>query len=191
MADETTPTDGAAGAAVDAQKADQPRLILHSQFLQDMSFENPNGSKGFGKDDLAPQVKLNLNVDSRKLGESTYEVALKITGDAVRDGERCFLVEVDYRGVFSLTGAEEKVVHPVLMVEGPRTIFPFARRIVADAVRDGGFPPLMLEPVDFLAVFRQRMAQQRSAEAPAGAEAPTEGSEANGGPAAEVGDTDT
>jgi preprotein translocase subunit SecB len=162
MADQTTPTPDTAAAPAEGQKAEQPRLVLHSQFLQDMSFENQNGSQSFTKGDLSPQVKLNMNVDSRKLGESTYEVALKITGDADQDGERCFLVEVDYRGVFSLTGADENVVHPVLMVEGPRTIFPFARRIVADAVRDGGFPPLMLEPVDFLSVFRQRLAKNRA-----------------------------
>jgi|AP12_2_1047962.scaffolds.fasta_scaffold28908_2 preprotein translocase subunit SecB len=174
MADETTPSGDQAAAPTEAQKAEQPRVILHSQFLQDMSFENQNGSQSFTKGDLSPQVKLNLNVDSRKLGESTYEVALKITGDATQDGERCFLVEVDYRGVFSLTGADENVIQPILMVEGPRMIFPFARRIVADAVRDGGFPPLMLEPVDFLSVFRQRVAQRAAAEAQPAAEAAPE-----------------
>jgi preprotein translocase subunit SecB len=173
MADETTPADDQAAAPAEAQKAEQPRLIMHSQFLQDMSYENQNGSLSFTKGELKPEVKLNLNVDSRKLGESTYEVALKITGDAVQGGERCFLVEVDYRGVFSLTGADEGVIQPILMVEGPRMIFPFARRIVADAVRDGGFPPLMLEPVDFVSVFRQRMAA-RAAEAQPAAEAAPE-----------------
>jgi preprotein translocase subunit SecB len=89
-------------------------------------------------------------------------VALKMTGDASQDDERCFLVEIDYRGVFSLTNAEEGIVQPVLLVEGPRMLFPFARRIIADAVRDGGFPPLMVEPVDFLKVFRQRMLQRQA-----------------------------
>jgi len=173
MADETTPADDQAAAPAAAQTSEQPRLIMHSQFLQDMSFENQNGSQSFTKGDLKPEVKLSLNVDSRKLGESTFEVALKVTGDAAQDGERCFLVEVDYRGVFSLTGADESIVQPILLVEGPRMIFPFARRIVADAVRDGGFPPLMLEPVDFLSVFRQRMAA-RAAEAQPAAEAAPE-----------------
>jgi preprotein translocase subunit SecB len=176
MADETTPAaDTAAGAAPEgAQQAEQPRLIMHSQFLQDMSFENPAGATIFTKGgELKPEVRLSLNVDSRKLGESTYEVALKVTGDAQVDGERCFLVEIDYRGVFSLTNAEENIIYPILMVEGPRMIFPFARRIIADAVRDGGFPPLMMEPVDFVSVFRQRVAQQREAQAAQGDAAET------------------
>ncbi len=164
MADETAPAEDA--AATPAAAADEPpqvRLMMHSQFLQDLSFENPNGAASFTKGELKPQVQLNLNVDSRKLGESTHEVALKVTGDATNDGERCFLVEIDYRGVFSLTGTDENLIHPILMVEGPRTLFPFVRRIVADAVRDGGFPPLMMEPVDFVAIYRQRMAQQQAA----------------------------
>ena len=164
MADETTPA-AAAGATPAAAAGDPPqvRLVMHSQFLQDMSFENPNGSTTFTKGELKPQVQLNMNVDSRKLGETTHEVALKITGDAMHEGERCFLVEVDYRGVFSLTGTEDNLTQPILMVEGPRTLFPFVRRIIADAVRDGGFPPLMLEPVDFVSIFRQRVAQQQAA----------------------------
>jgi len=160
MADETTPAQDAAAPAA-GQPAEQPKLVMHSQFLQDLSFENPAGSTVFTKTDLKPQVKLNMNVDTKKLGETTYEVALKMTGDASQDDERCFLVEIDYRGVFSLTNAEEGIVQPVLLVEGPRMLFPFARRIIADAVRDGGFPPLMVEPVDFLKVFRQRMLQRQ------------------------------
>jgi len=159
MADQTTPAKDAAPAA--GQPAEQPKLVMHSQFLQDLSFENPAGASVFTKTDLKPQVKLNMNVDTKKMGESTYEVALKITGDATLENERCFMVEIDYRGVFSLTNAEENIVQPVLLVEGPRMLFPFARRIVADAVRDGGFPPLMMEPVDFLSVFRQRMQQRQ------------------------------
>jgi preprotein translocase subunit SecB len=154
MADETNSTAGAG-----EQKAEQPRLMMHSQFLQDMSFENPKGASAFTKGEQHPQVKLNMHVDSRKLGETTYEVALKITGDASKDDERAFLVEIDYRGVFSITNADDNVAQPMLMIEGPRMLFPFARRIIADAVRDGGFPPLMLEPVDFLSVYRQRVAQ--------------------------------
>ncbi|MBT5434178.1 MAG: protein-export chaperone SecB [Alphaproteobacteria bacterium] len=169
MADET-PDVAAPAAAADQP---QPKLMLHSQFLQDMSFENPAGAKSFSKADMKPQVQVNLNVDSRKLGETLYEVALKITANAKQDDEPCFLTEIDYRGVFSLTGVDEKVAPQVLLIEGPRTIFPFARRIIADAVRDGGFPPLMLEPVDFVNLYRQhavrRTAEGEEAAAPADA----------------------
>ncbi|MBN33735.1 MAG: protein-export chaperone SecB [Rhodospirillaceae bacterium] len=139
----------------------QPKLMLHSQFLQDMSFENPQGAKSFSKADMKPQVQVNLNVDSRKLGETLYEVSLKITANATLEEEPCFLTEIDYRGVFSLTGVEDAVVPQVLLIEGPRTIFPFARRIIADAVRDGGFPPLMLEPVDFVNLYRQHATRRK------------------------------
>ncbi len=155
MADETTdaPTPATAPSASDDRP--QPRLALHSQFLQDMSFENPRGAKGFADADAKPKVKVDLNVDSRKLGEAHYEVALRIAAHATIEEEPCFLAEIDYRGVFSLTGVEEKIVPRALLIEGPRTLFPFARRILADAVRDGGFPPLMLEPVDFAGLYRQ------------------------------------
>ncbi len=165
MADENA---AAPDGAADQQTQEAPRLLLHSQFLQDLSFENPNGARSFTQGELSPQVQVSLNVDSRKLGETTYEVALKITADAKQNDEPCFLVEVDYRGVFSLTGAEPNVAQAILMIEGPRTIFPFARRIVADAARDGGFPPLMLEPVDFANIYRRRLAEQTAAGANGG-----------------------
>jgi len=164
MADDKTDAPAPAAATGDQP---QPKLMLHSQFLQDMSFENPQGAKSFSKADMKPQVQVNLNVDSRKLGETLYEVALKITADAKMEDEPCFLAEIDYRGVFSLTGVEDGLVPQVLLIEGPRTIFPFARRIIADAVRDGGFPPLMLEPVDFVNLYRQH-ATRRKAEGEGG-----------------------
>lgn len=163
MADEPPGTP----APVAAPGAEQPKLMLHSQFLQDMSFENPQGAKSFSKADIKPQVQVNLNVDSRKLGETLYEVSLKINANAKQDEEDCFLTEIDYRGVFSLTGIEENLIPQILLIEGPRTIFPFARRIIADAVRDGGFPPLMLEPVDFVSLYRQH-ATRRAAEVEGG-----------------------
>lgn len=160
MADDKVETP-AAGAA----EQPQPKLMLHTQFLQDLSFENPQGAKGFSKAEaMKPNVKVSLNLDSRKLGETLYEVALKISAHATTNDEPSFVIEVDYRGVFSLTGIEANLVPQVLMIEGPRTLFPFARRIVADSVRDGGFPPLMLEPVDFVSLYRQQ-ANQRQAEA--------------------------
>ena len=145
----------------------QPQLTLHSQFLQDLSFENPQGARGLAPADVKPTIQVNLNVDTRRMGETLWEVAVKITANATREDTTCFLAEIDYRGVFSLTGVDETVAPGIVMVEGPRMLFPFARRIVADAVRDGGFPPLMLEPVDFVALYRNRSVKELDTTAPA------------------------
>ena len=153
MTDETA----AAPAAADRPQA---RLRLHTQFLRDLSFENPQGARSIARTDEKPQIQVNLNVDSHQLQESFYEIALKITVNSAKDEEPWFLVELDYRGVFSLTGADEKSRAPVLLIEGPRMLFPFARRIIADVVRDGGFPPLLMEPVDFVSLYRQHAMAQ-------------------------------
>lgn len=158
MADESADAPTPAVDAVPPNGRPRPKLALHSQFLQDLSFENPRGVGSFANADAKPRIKVDLNVDSRRLGEALHEVALSITARATIGEEPCFLVEVDYRGVFSLAGVDGKAVSQALLIEGPRILFPFARRIVADAVRDGGFPPLMLEPVDFAGFYRRNAA---------------------------------
>lgn len=151
MPDETAAADQA-----------QAMLRLHTQFLQDLSFENPRGAVSIARTEEKPQIQVNLNVDSRHLQESFYEVVLKITVNATKDDGPWFLVELDYRGVFSLTDADENARAPILLIEGPRMLFPFARRIIADVVRDGGFPTFLMEPVDFVSLYRQH-AMARSA----------------------------
>ena len=141
----------------------QARLRLHTQFLQDLSFESPRGAAGVAAaTDNKPEVEVNLNIDSRQLPEPLYEVALRITVNATREADPWFLVELDYRGVFSLADVEDEARAPLLLIEGPRMIFPFARRIIADVVRDGGFPPLLMEPVDFLGLYRQHALARQS-----------------------------
>ena len=157
-------TDETAAEPV-ASDRPQARLRLHTQFLQDLSFENPQGAAGVSRTDEKPQIQVNLNVDSRRLQEDFFEIALKITVNSANGEDPLFLVELDYRGVFSLTGADEKSRSPILLIEGPRMLFPFARRIIADVVRDGGFPPLLMEPVDFVNLYRQHaMARSEAAE---------------------------
>ncbi len=134
-----------------------PELRLHTQFLLDLSFENPQGARSIARTGEKPEIQVNLNVDSRELQESFYEIGLRITVNAGKDGEPWFVVELDYRGVFSVTGAEGGSRAPILLIEGPRMLFPFARRIIADVVRDGGFPPLLMEPVDFVGIYRQHV----------------------------------
>ena len=143
----------------------QAKLRLHSQFLQDLSFESPRGAAGVAAAaDNKPEVEVNLNIDSRQLQEAFYEVALRITVNATKDEEPWFLVELDYRGVFSMADVDDQARAPMLLIEGPRMLFPFARRIIADVVRDGGFPPLLMEPVDFVGLFRQHaLARQEQA----------------------------
>ena len=144
----------------------QAKLRLHSQFLQDLSFESPRGAASVAAAaDNKPEVEVNLNIDSRQLQEAFYEVALRITVNATKDEEPWFLVELDYRGVFSMADVDDQARAPMLLIEGPRMLFPFARRIIADVVRDGGFPPLLMEPVDFVGLFRQHaLARQEQAQ---------------------------
>lgn len=134
----------------------QAKIRLHTQFLQDLSFESPRGAASVAAAaDNKPEIEVNLNIDSRQLQEAFYEVALRITVNATREEEPWFLVELDYRGVFSLADVDDQARAPMLLIEGPRMLFPFARRIIADVVRDGGFPPLLMEPVDFVGLYRQ------------------------------------
>lgn len=141
----------------------QAKLRLHTQFLQDLSFESPRGAASVAAaSDNKPEIEVNLNIDSRQLQEAFYEVALRITVNTTREEDPWFLVELDYRGVFSLADVDDQARAPLLLIEGPRMLFPFARRIIADVVRDGGFPPLLMEPVDFLGLYRQE--QDREAE---------------------------
>ncbi len=147
----------------------QAKLRLHTQFLQDLSFESPRGAASVAAAaDSKPEVEVNLNIDSRQLQEAFYEVAVRITVNATREEEPWFLVELDYRGVFSLADVDDQARAPMLLIEGPRMLFPFARRIIADVVRDGGFPPLLMEPVDFVGLYRQhalaRQEQDRETE---------------------------
>ena len=144
----------------------QAKLRLHTQFLQDLSFESPRGAASVAAaTDNKPEIEVNLNIDSRQLQETFYEVGLRIAVNATREEEPWFLVELDYRGVFSLMDVDEQTRAPLLLIEGPRMLFPFARRIIADVVRDGGFPPLLMEPVDFVGLFRQHaLARQQQQE---------------------------
>ena len=170
MAEETTgaarPPDSPADRPAPDSPVDRPQLRLRNQFLQDLSFESPQGATGLAGHKEKPGLKVDLNVASRPLEAPLHEVSLNISVRAAWDDDPCFLVEIDYRGVFSLTGADRALTSRALLIEAPRLLFPFARRIVADAVRDGGFPPLLMEPVDFAAFYRRNAAA--SAPAPEG-----------------------
>lgn len=142
-----------------ADEAAQPSITVNGQYIKDLSFEAPNAPQIFSElAKAAPEIPMSVDVRAAKLGDRTFEVVLHLHIESKVAGKTAFILEQAYAGVFTLNVPEEHV-QPVLFIECPRMLFPFARAIVADATRDGGFPPLMLQPIDFLAMYRQRMEQ--------------------------------
>jgi len=142
-----------------AEVAEGPQLRVLTQYIKDLSFENPNSPRLLGGSDVAPAIEVQINVNVQRLSETDYEVVLAIRAEAKAKDEVMFLVELAYAGLFRLTGIPNENLEAVLLIECPRQIFPFARRIVADATRDGGFPPLMVDPIDFVGLYQQRKTQ--------------------------------
>ena len=161
-------TPAAEGAAQEAQDT-RPQLGIRTQYIKDLSFENPSATNRPPEAERAPDIAVNVQVSVRRLDETTFEVTLQITANARHQEKPVFLVELTYAGIFTLVGIPQEALEPTLLVECPRLLFPFARRIVADVTRDGGFPPLLLGPIDFLALYRngQAQAQAQAAQAPA------------------------
>jgi preprotein translocase subunit SecB len=154
MAEET---NGKAGAATPQP---QPRLQVLNQFIRDLSFENITAQKG-SRSDGKPEIKVQVNLDAQKRADDQYEVALKLKIDSRVGDTPVFLMELDYAGRFVIQNVPAEQLHPLLMIECPRLIFPFVRRIVSDVTRDGGFPPINLDTIDFLALYRQELARRQ------------------------------
>jgi preprotein translocase subunit SecB len=144
----------------------QPQLNVLGQYIKDFSFENPNAPRSLTPTQLQPQIGIQINVGAQQLGETDYEVSLKLEGKAESSGSVLFAFDLTFAGVFRVQNIPQQQVQPVVMIECPRLLFPFAREIVATAVRNGGFPPLLLDPVDFAALYQQRMAQMQAQPAP-------------------------
>lgn len=145
-----------------------PRMQILAQFIKDMSFENIAAQKGLGEGDQTPDIQVQVNLDAKKrTGEDQYDVTtkLEVTANTKGEGKPIFLLELEYTGVFHVENVPEDQLHPFLMIECPRMLFPFLRRIVSDVTRDGGFPPLNLENIDFLALYRNELARRAQAEA--------------------------
>jgi preprotein translocase subunit SecB len=145
-----------------------PQLRVLTQYVKDLSFENPNAPNSLGPVDEQPSINLRVDVGVKRLADADYEVALKIGAEAVVQEKTLFLVEAEYAGLFRLTNFPEADLEAVLVVECPRQIFPFARRILADVTRDGGFPPLLIDPIDFVHLYQQRREQMAQQVAEAG-----------------------
>ncbi|MBW4332282.1 protein-export chaperone SecB [Stakelama sp. CBK3Z-3] len=140
-----------------------PMANLISQYVKDLSFENPNSPQVYQRD-TPPQIDVQFNIGVNQVGEEVHEVVLKIESRAEHDGQVAFLVDLTYAGLFQLRNLPQEHVQPFLLGEAPRILFPFARRVLADAVRDGSFAPLLLDPIDFNAMYQQQL-QQHQAEA--------------------------
>ncbi|MBO9395333.1 protein-export chaperone SecB [Shimia sp. R9_1] len=145
-----------------AQQAPQLKMNVLTQFVRDMSFENILAQKGSSANPQ-PDVQVQVNLDAKKrAADNQFEVAIKlnITAKNKDDGAEMFILEMDYAGVFHIEGVPEDQLHPFLLIECPRMLFPFVRRIVSDVTRDGGFPPLNLETIDFVALYRAELARR-------------------------------
>ena len=151
------------GAA--AQAAPQIKLNVLTQFVRDMSFENILARKA-GSGQVQPDVKVQVALDAKKRDTANqYEVMMKLTVKSVAQGtdDALFLLELEYAGVFNIEGVPDDQMHPFLLIECPRMLFPFVRRIVSDVTRDGGFPPLNLENIDWVQLYRNEIARRQSA----------------------------
>jgi preprotein translocase subunit SecB len=148
----------AAGNGFDQNAADLPQVSILTQYVKDLSFENPN-APGSLQSQEQPRIDVNVSVNAKRGGDNVYEVELKISAKAMAGENVAFVVDLLYAGLFGLANVPEEALEPFLIIEAPRIIFPFARRIIADSVRDGGFPPLMLDPIDFASLY---MAQQQA-----------------------------
>lgn len=160
--------EGNNGAAPEAaaQAAAQPRLQILNQYVRDLSFENIAAQKGIPSEGQ-PDVKVQVNIDAQQRPGDRFEVALKVKVDSRLAESQVFLLELDYAGMFLIQNVPTEQLHPLLMIECPRLIFPYLRRIVGDVTRDGGYPSLNLEQIDFLTLYRQELARRQADGAPA------------------------
>jgi preprotein translocase subunit SecB len=139
----------------------QPQLNVVAQYIKDFSFENPNAPRSLNAGQEPPQIGIQINVSANPLSETDIEVVLKLDGKAETAGTLMFRFELEFAGVFRIRNVPQESLNAVVLIECPRLLFPFAREIIATAVRNGGFPPLLLDPVDFVGLYRQKMEQMQ------------------------------
>ena len=166
MTDTGRSTNGGNGSEADAAAGQAgPRLSILTQYVKDLSFENPRAPMGLQPGQPRPEIQIQVDVQARQVGEEQFEVSLELNAEAKSGENTVFLMELTYGGVFALANIPTDSLQPLLLIECPRLLFPFVRRVVSDVTRDGGFPPLMVDPIDFVALYRRRMqaAQEGSA----------------------------
>ncbi|MEM9837856.1 MAG: protein-export chaperone SecB [Pseudomonadota bacterium] len=143
-----------------------PSMRLVTQYLKDLSFESPAAPQSLAANAAQPQMEVSVDVNARSIGQDRYEVELSCAATARRDGNVIYVCEVNYAGLFLIQNVPEDRMEPILLVDGPHLLFPFVRQIVAQSTRDGGFMPLLLEPLDFIGMYQQQKAQQVPSAAP-------------------------
>jgi preprotein translocase subunit SecB len=167
----TNPTNGGqaaggpAGAPAGGAQAAPAQLNVLAQYIKDLSFENPNAPRSLQPTQQQPAINIQINVSAKQLAETDVEVDLKIEGKAESAGMVLFQFELVYAGVFRMQNIPQQDLHPIMMIECPRLLFPFAREIISNAVMNSGFPPLRIDPVDFVGLYRQRMAELQAQQA--------------------------
>jgi len=147
-----------------AQPGGAPALNALGQYLKDLSFENPNAPRSLAPPDKPPNIQVQVNVDAKQLAPTDFEVSLKLDAKAGEGANVLFKLDLEYAGVFRLTNIPQEQVHPIVMIECPRLLFPYVRQIVSDATRDGGFPALFLDPIDFVGLYQQKAAEAAQAQ---------------------------
>src|SRR5579871_3000806 len=152
---ENSPTNGATGAPAAAPESPGYQLIVNTQYLKDLSFESPRAPQTLMGQREAPEVNLNADVKARSLGPEVFEVVLNMGARAHQKEEPVFVVELSYAAVVTVKDAPQELVPLLVFVETPRILFPFARAVIASATRDGGFPPLLINPIDFADLLRR------------------------------------
>lgn len=150
MAEETKPTQPVL-----------PKVRVINQYIRDLSFENVAAQKGAAQD-AKPEITVQVGIDAQKKTGDNYEVTQKIKIEAKAGGEAIFILEMDFAGLFEVSNVPSEQLHPFLLVECPRLVFPYLRRIVGDVTRDGGYPPLNLDNIDYLNLYRQELARRQA-----------------------------
>lgn len=149
-------------AAANPGNGKTPQLRVLAQYVKDLSFENPGAPKSLQGQQAAPGININVNVNANPMSQTDYDVVLALNAKAETDGKVLFNLELLYGGVFHIEGFPQEHMLPILFIECPRILFPFARQIIADSTRNGGFPPLLLDPIDFAQMFQQKIAEEQA-----------------------------
>src|SRR5712691_10349615 len=146
--------------------AEMPSLSILVQYSKDFSFENPKAPQSLLQQQQQPQIGIQINVNPRQIAATDFEVELKLEGKAELNGNVLFAFDLNYAGVFRLTNIPQENLGPLLMIECPRLLFPFAREIISTAISNGGFPPLLLHPIDFVGLYQRRLAEMQATQQP-------------------------
>lgn len=156
MSDETTNIGG-----TDAADQPAPEVKIAAHFIRDLSFENVAAQEG-AQAQGSPEINVTVNLDAGKVADDRFQIGMKINATATSGDKTRFVIELDYVGFFNIKNVPDEHIHPFLFIECPRQLLPYARRVVSDVTRDGGYPPLMLDNVDFAALYRAKLEEMRT-----------------------------